>query len=75
MLTSLNVMYPVRNSIFNGGFLHHAEIVAIGILQLDEVIIGLIRPRIRLCAEFYQPLHLAFLVTCVKVDVQSISFS
>jgi hypothetical protein len=30
--------------ILDGGFLHHAEIVAIGILQLDEVIIGLIPP-------------------------------
>jgi len=59
----------------NAGLLHHAEVAAIGIQQLDEVIIGLIRLRIRPCAEFDQPLRLPFLVTRVKVEVQSIPLS
>ena len=52
------------------GLVNHAEEVAVGVLQDDEVLARPISPRIAGRPEPDQSLHLCFAIVCIEVEVQ-----
>jgi hypothetical protein len=64
-----------RPAVLCVGNLNHAEEVVFRIFQHDKVIVRFIPPGVPSRAELDQPLHLALLVVCIEVEVQTTSLA